>query len=195
MTYTAAVDTVRAALPHLEASGGTIVVTGSIMTRVPLPTFGSYAAAKHALRGFLGSLRMELLEAGSPVTVSMVHPGAVDMPLWGHVTAADGASRATRPTPTRPRSWPRRRGVRDQAARGDHRRPRGARHRGAVHVGAAGRRPDPDGGSTGPRQRQGAGAGAGGRGSADEGRASGGLHGRPSLWAALRLGTRLLPPY
>ncbi len=90
VTYTAAVDTIRAALPHLEASGGTIVATGSIMTKIPLPTFGSYAAAKHALRGFLGSLRIELMEAGSPVSVSMVHPGAVDTPLWGHVTSADG---------------------------------------------------------------------------------------------------------
>src|SRR5829696_9519301 len=96
VTYTAAVDTIRAALPHLEASAGAIVATGSIMAKVPLPTFGSYAAAKHALRGFLGSLRIELLEAGSDVTVSMVHPGPVDTPLWRHVTSA-GATQPRNP--------------------------------------------------------------------------------------------------
>lgn len=91
VTFRAAVDTIRAALPHLERTGnGAIVATGSLMTSVPLPTFSSYAAAKHALRGFLGSLRVELRAARSPVTVSMVHPGAVDSPLWGHVTSATG---------------------------------------------------------------------------------------------------------
>src|SRR3954470_12144895 len=77
VTFGGAVDTVRAALPHLEESGGTITVTGSIMAKVPLHGFASYAAAKHALRGFVGSLRVELMERGSPVTISMVHPGAV----------------------------------------------------------------------------------------------------------------------
>jgi NAD(P)-dependent dehydrogenase (short-subunit alcohol dehydrogenase family) len=83
VTFMGAVDVIRAALPHLEASAGTIVVTGSIMAKVPLPTFCSYAAAKHALRGFVNALRIELLRTGSPVTISMLHPGAVDTPLWG----------------------------------------------------------------------------------------------------------------
>ena len=66
VTFRAAVDTIRAALPHLERSRGTIVATGSVIARVPLPRFGSYAAAKHALRGFLGSLRIELRERREP---------------------------------------------------------------------------------------------------------------------------------
>jgi hypothetical protein len=64
------------------------VVTGSIMGKVPLPTLASYAAAKHALRGFLGSLRVELRARKSPVTISVVNPGAVDTPLWDHLSAA-----------------------------------------------------------------------------------------------------------
>jgi len=90
-TFTGAVNATRAALPHLAAGGGgSIVATGSVMARVPLPTFSSYAAAKHALRGFLGSLRIELRSARVPVKVSMVHPGAVDTPLWEHLTSAGG---------------------------------------------------------------------------------------------------------
>ena len=90
-TFLGNVYATRAALPHLAAGGGgSIVATGSVMARVPLPTFTSYAAAKHALRGFLNSLRIELRSARMPVKVSMVHPGAVDTPLWDHLTSGTG---------------------------------------------------------------------------------------------------------
>src|SRR5215213_5297141 len=99
-TFGGAVNVTRAALPHLAADGGgTIVATGSVMARVPLPTFSSYAAAKHALRGFMGSLRIELRSAKVPVKVSMVHPGAVDTPLWDHLTS--GVGRLPRRPPDR----------------------------------------------------------------------------------------------
>jgi NAD(P)-dependent dehydrogenase (short-subunit alcohol dehydrogenase family) len=197
VTYTAAVDTIRAALPHLEESGGTIVVTGSIMTKIPLPTFGSYAAAKHALRGFIGSLRVELLDAGSPVTVSMVHPGAVDTPLWGHVTSADGTQPRNPPDLYAPEVManalvacairPRAEitvGLEARAIEALFTFARPVADRVLTLVNryyASGREPAPEPGMHWS--------------SADEGRASGGLHGRPSLWGALRLGTRLLPPY
>lgn len=90
VTFLGTVNTVRSALPHLERSGGAIVATGSIMTRVPLPTFSSYAAAKHAERGFLNSLRIELRAAGSPVTISLVNPGAVNTPVWEQGPSATG---------------------------------------------------------------------------------------------------------
>jgi len=99
-TFTGAVNVTRAALPHLAADGGgSIVAVGSVMARVPLPTFSSYAAAKHALRGFMGSLRIELRSAKVPVKVSMVHPGAVDTPLWDHLTS--GVGRLPRRPPDR----------------------------------------------------------------------------------------------
>jgi NAD(P)-dependent dehydrogenase (short-subunit alcohol dehydrogenase family) len=90
VTFTGAVDVIRAALPHLARGGGAIVATGSTMARVPLPTFISYVSAKHALRGFLNTLRIELVEAGVPITVSMIHPGPVDTPLWRRVSSATG---------------------------------------------------------------------------------------------------------
>jgi NAD(P)-dependent dehydrogenase (short-subunit alcohol dehydrogenase family) len=99
-TFTGAVNATRSALPLLAADGGgSIVATGSTMARVPLPTFSSYAASKHALRGFLGTLRIELRSARVPVKVSMVHPGAVDTPLWEHLTS--GVGRLPRRPPDR----------------------------------------------------------------------------------------------
>lgn len=90
VTFTAAVDVIRAALPHLRESRGSIVATGSLMTRVPLPTWGSYSAAKHALRGFLNTLAIEEREQGSGVSVSMVHPGPIDTPLFAQASSATG---------------------------------------------------------------------------------------------------------
>jgi NAD(P)-dependent dehydrogenase (short-subunit alcohol dehydrogenase family)/uncharacterized protein YndB with AHSA1/START domain len=85
-----AVNTIRAALPHLERSGGGLIAIGSTAARMPLPTLPAYTAAKHALAGFLECLRVELGEAGSPVSVSLVNPGAVDTPLWNNLESATG---------------------------------------------------------------------------------------------------------
>lgn len=90
VTFTGAVDVIRAALPHLRSSGGAIVATGSLMTRVPLPTWSSYAASKHAMRGFLNTLAIEEREQRSGVRVSMVHPGPIDTPLFSESTSGTG---------------------------------------------------------------------------------------------------------
>jgi NAD(P)-dependent dehydrogenase (short-subunit alcohol dehydrogenase family)/uncharacterized protein YndB with AHSA1/START domain len=83
-------NTIRATVPQLERSAGAIVVIGSIAARMPLPGLSAYTAAKHALAGLLWTLRVELAEAGSPLTVSLVNPGAVDTPLWDHLDSATG---------------------------------------------------------------------------------------------------------
>lgn len=88
--FEAAVDAIRAALPHLRASRGVIVATVSVLGRAPFPLLSPYVAAKHALRGFLGSLRIELQEDRSGVRVAMVHPGPVDTPLWERLLSATG---------------------------------------------------------------------------------------------------------
>ena len=88
VTFTGAVNTIRAALPHLEATGGTIVATGSVAGKYPQPLLSAYSASKHALRGFMQSLRLELKATGSRVRVAIVHPGPVDTPFWVNVTPA-----------------------------------------------------------------------------------------------------------
>ena len=97
VTYTGAVNTVRAALPHLERSHGTIVTTGSANARAPLPTFAAYSGAKHALRGLLNTLAIEFRADGVPVQIAIVHPGAVDTPLWRQVTSTSGRLPRTPP--------------------------------------------------------------------------------------------------
>ncbi len=88
ITFTGAVNCIRAALPHLEAAGGNLVVTVSIAGKVPVPLLTPYTAAKHALRGFLGALRNELRHRGSRIRISMVHPAPLNTPFYDHATSS-----------------------------------------------------------------------------------------------------------
>jgi NAD(P)-dependent dehydrogenase (short-subunit alcohol dehydrogenase family) len=88
ITFRGAVNVVRAALPHLRDSRGTIVATGSVLSRVPMGAWSSYVAAKHALRGFLNTISIEEREQRTGVRVAMVQPGVVDTPFWAYATSA-----------------------------------------------------------------------------------------------------------
>lgn len=90
VTFRGAVDTVRAVLPRLEESEGVAVVIGSVASELPLPRMAAYTAAKHALRGFVEALRVELRAQSSPVSVALIEPGPVDTPFWGNVANPDG---------------------------------------------------------------------------------------------------------
>lgn len=94
------VDTIRAVLPHLERSRGAIVAVGSIAGRMPLPGMSAYSASKHGLAGFLDTIRIELEEGGSSVTLSQVNPGAVDTPLWNNLESSTGLLPAEPPFPS-----------------------------------------------------------------------------------------------
>ena len=97
VTFRGVANAVRAALPHLERSGGTLVAVVSMASKIPIPLHSPYVAAKHALRGFLGSLRVELRHQRSAVRVCMVHPGFIGTPFFEHSTSAVG----TQPHPLR----------------------------------------------------------------------------------------------
>ena len=90
VSFGGAVDTIRAVLPHLERSGGRLVVIGSAADAIPLPLLSPYVAAKHALTGFVRVLATELRATDSSVTVSMIRPGAVDTPFLRNVTQPEG---------------------------------------------------------------------------------------------------------
>jgi NAD(P)-dependent dehydrogenase (short-subunit alcohol dehydrogenase family) len=102
VTFTGAVNVIRAALPELRATGGVIVATCSIMARLPLPAFSSYAAAKHGLRGFLNTLQIEEREQGTGVRVAMVSPGPVDTPVYERATSGTGRRPAAPPDAYQP---------------------------------------------------------------------------------------------
>lgn len=68
----------RAFLPHLKTQPQAHIVNVSSIFGIIAPSGQSaYAAAKFAVRGFSESVRHELAVAGSPVKLSVVHPGGV----------------------------------------------------------------------------------------------------------------------
>lgn len=72
----------RAALPHLEKTAGALICVGSALSDRGLPLQGAYSASKHALKGWLDSLRVELRHEGSPVRVTLVKPSSINTPLF-----------------------------------------------------------------------------------------------------------------
>jgi NAD(P)-dependent dehydrogenase (short-subunit alcohol dehydrogenase family) len=68
----------RSFLPHLIASGdGHVVNISSVSGLMGWSGLSHYCAAKFAVRGFTETLRIEMLEAGHPVRVTVVHPGRI----------------------------------------------------------------------------------------------------------------------
>jgi len=72
----------RAAVPHLLRDGGAIINVGSALCDRAIPLQGNDCAAKHALRGFTDTLRMELEAEGAPIAVTLVKPASIDTPFF-----------------------------------------------------------------------------------------------------------------
>ena len=72
----------RTAVPHLRKQGGALINVASAVADRAIPLQGNYCAAKHALKAFTDSLRMELEEEGAPISVSLVKPGSIDTPFF-----------------------------------------------------------------------------------------------------------------
>jgi NAD(P)-dependent dehydrogenase (short-subunit alcohol dehydrogenase family) len=73
-----------AAVDAMRAGGGTdghIVNVASLSSFGPVPGLAVYAAAKHAVLGFTGSLQGDLLDAELPITVHALCPDAADTRL------------------------------------------------------------------------------------------------------------------
>ena len=71
-----------AAVPHLRKQGGALINVASALADRAIPLQGNYCAAKHALKAFTDSLRMELEEEGAPISVTLVKPGSIDTPFF-----------------------------------------------------------------------------------------------------------------
>jgi NAD(P)-dependent dehydrogenase (short-subunit alcohol dehydrogenase family) len=72
----------KAALPYLEQTGGAFISIGSALSDRGVPLQGAYCASKHALKGWLDSLRVELQAEGSLVRVTLVKPSSINTPLF-----------------------------------------------------------------------------------------------------------------
>jgi NAD(P)-dependent dehydrogenase (short-subunit alcohol dehydrogenase family) len=64
---------------------GVIVQVGSALAYRGIPLQAAYCAAKHAVQGFMDSLRCELIHDGSHVQVTMVQLPALNTPQFGWV--------------------------------------------------------------------------------------------------------------
>lgn len=72
----------RAALPHLERTQGALICVGSTLSDRGVPLQSIYCASKHAIKGWLDSLRVELQKDGSPVRVTLIKPSSINTPLF-----------------------------------------------------------------------------------------------------------------
>ena len=88
VNYHACVWLTAAALPHLRRTRGQIVGVASLAGLAGIPTHSAYAASKHALIGFLDSLRVEL--HGSGVAVTVVAPDFVLSEIHRRALGPDG---------------------------------------------------------------------------------------------------------
>ena len=83
VTYLGQVHGTQAALRHMQAAGrGTIVCVGSALTYRSIPLQSAYCGAKAAVRGFVDSLRSELIHDKSPIRLTMIHLPAVNTPQF-----------------------------------------------------------------------------------------------------------------
>jgi short-subunit dehydrogenase len=95
--YWGVVNAARVAVPILARQGGAFVVVGSVVSDLGTPVLGAYAASKHAAKGYIDSLRIELLAAGTSVSVTLVKPSGISSPLAEH--AANHMDRAAKVPP------------------------------------------------------------------------------------------------
>jgi len=69
---------------HLRQHGGAIITVASMLSDMSLPLQGMYCASKHAVKGFINSLRMECEHAGEPVSLTLIKPASVNSMLTEH---------------------------------------------------------------------------------------------------------------
>ncbi len=88
VNYLGTVYCTHFALPHLVTSRGLVVGISSLTGKTGVPTRSGYAASKHAMQGFLDSIRIEL--EGTGVDVLVVSPGFVKTDIRSKVLGPNG---------------------------------------------------------------------------------------------------------
>ena len=88
VTYLGQVNGTRAALKRmLPRDHGKIVLVGSALAYRGIPLQSAYCGAKHAIQGFIDSVRCELLHDKSNVTITMVQMPGVNTPQFDWIRA------------------------------------------------------------------------------------------------------------
>ena len=82
--YFGAVNGAMLAVEHLRNRGGALIQVGSIASDLPTPIMGAYAATKHAVKGYINSLRAEITADKLPISVTLIKPAGIDTPIAQH---------------------------------------------------------------------------------------------------------------
>lgn len=81
----------QAALPHLICQGqGTIINVASVLAVRSVPLQSAYCAAKHGIKGFTETLRMELVHEHPGIRVTLVMPSSINTPPFAHARSKLG---------------------------------------------------------------------------------------------------------
>lgn len=92
-----AIHTARQVLPHFRRQGsGTLILVGSVYSRISSPYVSPYVASKFGLYGFARVLRQELRKA-EHIEVALVLPATIDTPIYQH--AANYTGKPVHPLP------------------------------------------------------------------------------------------------
>jgi len=81
--------TLKAAAPHVQATGGHLVAVSSMIAYVHPPLLASYAASKAAVAAMADVVRLEMRAVG--VTVGSVHPVIFRTPMIGDALTSPAA--------------------------------------------------------------------------------------------------------
>lgn len=82
--YFGAVHGSLTAIEHLRIKGGAIITIGSIASDIPSPVLSAYSASKHAVKGFVDALRMEITADKLPIAITLIKPAGIDTPIAQH---------------------------------------------------------------------------------------------------------------
>jgi NAD(P)-dependent dehydrogenase (short-subunit alcohol dehydrogenase family) len=80
----------KAALPYLRQTGGTIINVSSTLAKRAVPLQAAYCAAKHGIVAFGEALRLELRNDRVPVQVVDILPSSINTPLFTHARSKIG---------------------------------------------------------------------------------------------------------
>jgi len=75
----------KTVIPYMrQQGGGTIINIASILAEVSAPLLSGYSAAKHGIKGFADSLRLELKHEKSGIEVTTIIPPSMNTPFFAH---------------------------------------------------------------------------------------------------------------
>lgn len=80
--YWGVVNASSIAMPHLR--GGAFITVASVVADFGVPLLGAYSASKHAIKGFIDSLRIETLADDIPTSITLVKPSGIATPFAEH---------------------------------------------------------------------------------------------------------------